>query len=114
MDGKIKNAQKAHDTALRFVRRFGLSRPEAHRINQRSDQFAKVTRSYLWLWEAFDREKVLGFDDRQHPVFEVQIHVSGGVMRLRAEAGAGACGHVPSPNRGGLDGSRTIVSFMAD
>jgi hypothetical protein len=34
-DGKIKNAQRAHDTALRFVRRFRLSGPEAHRINQR-------------------------------------------------------------------------------
>jgi hypothetical protein len=34
-DGKIKNARKAHDTALRFVRRFRLSEPEAHRINQR-------------------------------------------------------------------------------
>jgi hypothetical protein len=33
--GKIKNAQKAHDTALRFVRRFRLSEQEAHRINQR-------------------------------------------------------------------------------
>jgi hypothetical protein len=34
-DGKIKNAQKAHDAALRFVHRFGLSEQEAHRINQR-------------------------------------------------------------------------------
>jgi hypothetical protein len=33
--GKIKNAQKAHDTALRFVHRFRLSEQEAHRINQR-------------------------------------------------------------------------------
>jgi hypothetical protein len=32
---KIKNAQKAHDTALRFVHRFRLSEQEAHRINQR-------------------------------------------------------------------------------
>jgi hypothetical protein len=34
-DGKIKNAQKAHDTVLRFVRRFGLSGPEADWTNQR-------------------------------------------------------------------------------
>ena len=33
--GKIKVAQKAHDTALRFVHRFRLSGQEAHRINQR-------------------------------------------------------------------------------
>jgi hypothetical protein len=33
--GKIKNARKAHDTALRFVHRFRLSEQEAHRINQR-------------------------------------------------------------------------------
>lgn len=33
--GKIKNAQKVHDTALRFVHRFRLSGHEAHRINQR-------------------------------------------------------------------------------
>jgi len=32
---KIKNAQKAHDSALRFVRRFDLSEQEAWRINQR-------------------------------------------------------------------------------
>ena len=33
--GKIKNAQKAHETALRFVHRVRLSEHEAHRINQR-------------------------------------------------------------------------------
>ena len=33
--GKIKNAQKAHDTALRFVHRVRLTEQEAHRINQR-------------------------------------------------------------------------------
>jgi hypothetical protein len=32
---KIKNAQKAHDTALRFVHLFRLSEHESHRINQR-------------------------------------------------------------------------------
>ena len=32
---KIKNARKAHDTALRFVHRARLSEQEAHRINQR-------------------------------------------------------------------------------
>jgi len=32
---KIKNAQKAHHTALRFVNRFRRSGHEAHRINQR-------------------------------------------------------------------------------
>jgi hypothetical protein len=32
---KIKNARKAHDTALRFVHRFRLPEREAHRINQR-------------------------------------------------------------------------------
>jgi hypothetical protein len=32
---KSKNAQKAHDTALRFVRRFDLSEREARRVNQR-------------------------------------------------------------------------------
>ena len=32
---KIKNAQKAHDTALRFVHRFDLSEQEARRVNQR-------------------------------------------------------------------------------
>jgi hypothetical protein len=32
---KIKNAQKAHDTALRFVRRFDLSEHEARCVNQR-------------------------------------------------------------------------------
>jgi hypothetical protein len=34
-DGKIKNAQKAHDAALRFVHHFRLSEQEANRINQR-------------------------------------------------------------------------------
>jgi hypothetical protein len=33
--GKIKSAQKAHDTALRFRRRVRLSELEAQRINQR-------------------------------------------------------------------------------
>jgi hypothetical protein len=32
---KIKNAQKAHDTALRFVHRFDLSEHEARRVHQR-------------------------------------------------------------------------------
>jgi hypothetical protein len=32
---KIKNAQKAQDTALRFVHRFDLSGHEARRVNQR-------------------------------------------------------------------------------
>ncbi len=32
---KIMDAQKAHDTALRFVRRFRLSGHEEQRINQR-------------------------------------------------------------------------------
>jgi len=32
---KIKNARKAHDTALRFVNGARLSEQEAHRINQR-------------------------------------------------------------------------------
>ena len=32
---KIKHAQKAHDTALRFVHRFNLSEHEAQRISQR-------------------------------------------------------------------------------
>ena len=32
---EIKNAQKAHDTALRFIRRFDLSGHEARRVNQR-------------------------------------------------------------------------------
>jgi hypothetical protein len=32
---KIKNAQKAHDTALRFVNRFDLSEHEARRVHQR-------------------------------------------------------------------------------
>jgi predicted ABC-type exoprotein transport system permease subunit len=32
---KIKNAQKAHDTALRFVNRFELSEHETRRVNQR-------------------------------------------------------------------------------
>lgn len=34
-DSKIKNAQKAHDTAERFVHRFRLSEREAQRMNQR-------------------------------------------------------------------------------
>ena len=34
-DSKIKNAQKAHDTAQRFVHRFSLSEREAQRMNQR-------------------------------------------------------------------------------
>ena len=34
-DSNIKNAQKAHDTAQRFVHRFKLSGHEAERINQR-------------------------------------------------------------------------------
>jgi hypothetical protein len=33
--GKINNAQKAHDKALRFVHRFRLSGHEAERINHR-------------------------------------------------------------------------------
>ena len=33
--GKISNAQRAHDTALRFVHRARLSEQETHRINQR-------------------------------------------------------------------------------
>ena len=33
--GKIRNAQRAHDTALRFMHRFRLSGREAHRINRR-------------------------------------------------------------------------------
>jgi len=32
---KIKHAQRAHDTALRFVHRFNLSGHEAQRISQR-------------------------------------------------------------------------------
>jgi len=32
---KIKNAQKSHDIALRFVHRFELSEHEARRVNQR-------------------------------------------------------------------------------
>jgi hypothetical protein len=32
---KIKNAQKAHCTAERFVHRFRLSDPDSRRINQR-------------------------------------------------------------------------------
>jgi hypothetical protein len=32
---KIKNAQKAHDSALRFEHRFDLSEQEARRVNQR-------------------------------------------------------------------------------
>ena len=34
-EDKIKNAQKAHYTALRFVHRFNVSGRDAHRINQR-------------------------------------------------------------------------------
>ena len=34
-DSKIKNAQKAHDIALRFVHRFRPAGHEADRINQR-------------------------------------------------------------------------------
>ena len=34
-DSKIRNAQKAHDTAQRYVHRFRLSEREAQRINQR-------------------------------------------------------------------------------
>jgi hypothetical protein len=34
-DSKIKNAQKAHDTAQRFVHRFRPSGREAQRMNQR-------------------------------------------------------------------------------
>jgi hypothetical protein len=34
-DSKIKNAQKAHDIALRFVHRFRPDGHEADRINQR-------------------------------------------------------------------------------
>jgi hypothetical protein len=34
-DSKIRNAQKAHDTAQRFVHRFRLSGREAERMNQR-------------------------------------------------------------------------------
>ena len=34
-EDKIKNAQKAHYTATRFVHRFNISGHEAHRINQR-------------------------------------------------------------------------------
>jgi hypothetical protein len=34
-EDKIKNAQKAHYTAMRFVHRFNISGHEAHRINQR-------------------------------------------------------------------------------
>jgi len=34
-DCKIKTAQKAHDTAQRFVHRFKLSGNEAQRINER-------------------------------------------------------------------------------
>jgi hypothetical protein len=34
-DRKIKNAQKAHDTAQRFVHRFKLCEREAQRMNQR-------------------------------------------------------------------------------
>ena len=34
-DRKIKNAQKAHDTAQRFVHRFRLSEREAQRMSRR-------------------------------------------------------------------------------
>ena len=34
-ENKIKNAQKAHYTAVRFLNRFNISGHEAHRINQR-------------------------------------------------------------------------------
>ena len=34
-EDKIKNAQKAHYTALRFVHRFNVSGRDAHRITQR-------------------------------------------------------------------------------
>lgn len=34
-DGKIKDAQRAHDAAQRFVRRFRLSGHEVQRIEQR-------------------------------------------------------------------------------
>jgi hypothetical protein len=34
-DSKIKNAQRAHDMALRFVHHFRLSGPDARRIDQR-------------------------------------------------------------------------------
>ncbi len=34
-DSKIKNAQKAHDIAQRFVHRFRISGPEADRVNHR-------------------------------------------------------------------------------
>jgi hypothetical protein len=33
---KIKDAQKAHDIALRFLHRFDLSEHEARRVNERS------------------------------------------------------------------------------
>jgi hypothetical protein len=33
-EDKIKNAQKAHYTAMRFVHRFNVSGHEAHRINR--------------------------------------------------------------------------------
>ena len=35
MEHKIKDAQKAQDSALRFVHRFDLSEHEARRVNQR-------------------------------------------------------------------------------
>jgi hypothetical protein len=34
-EDKIRNAQKVHHTALRFVHRFNVSAHDAHRINQR-------------------------------------------------------------------------------
>jgi len=34
-DRKIKNAQRAHDMALRFVHHFRLAGPDARRIDQR-------------------------------------------------------------------------------
>jgi hypothetical protein len=34
-DRKIKDAQRAHDIAQRFVHRFRISEPEAKRINHR-------------------------------------------------------------------------------
>ena len=41
-DGKIKNAQKAQDIALRFVRRFRLPEPEANRIHRRIDHLRNL------------------------------------------------------------------------
>jgi len=34
-EDRIRNAQKAHYRAIRFVHRFNISEHEAHRINQR-------------------------------------------------------------------------------